>query len=133
MPDDVSIDTAALGVPSVQDLLGNLASDPKLAWMAQLMAAQRRMAEQSAPTADARQSELDALKAALEQAEARAARLQRIARRLAAELDATQALLSDLAAAFGACGLCWGEDPDCPSCRGRGRPGRFAPDPALRL
>ena len=34
-----------------------------------------------------------------------------------------------LAAALGACPACWGEDPSCRWCRGRGAPGALAPDP----
>ena len=36
-----------------------------------------------------------------------------------------------LAAALGACALCWGGDPDCVVCLGRGSPGYDLPDPAL--
>jgi hypothetical protein len=47
-----------------------------------------------------------------------------------------------LAWALGACCLCWGEDPECRACRGRGRPGFAIPDrkwfaeyvlPAMRM
>jgi hypothetical protein len=33
-----------------------------------------------------------------------------------------------LAAALGACYLCWGDDPQCEVCGGDGRPGAFEPD-----
>jgi hypothetical protein len=36
-----------------------------------------------------------------------------------------------VAAALGACSACWGGDPSCPSCAGRGRAGSRHPDPAL--
>lgn len=36
-----------------------------------------------------------------------------------------------LAAALGACELCWGDDPECEECRGHGRPGWEEPDRAL--
>ena len=36
-----------------------------------------------------------------------------------------------LAEALGACYLCWGDDPICKVCRGRGRPGCFEPDREL--
>jgi len=29
----------------------------------------------------------------------------------------------EIARIFGACGECWGYEPDCPECRGRGIPG----------
>jgi hypothetical protein len=37
----------------------------------------------------------------------------------------------ELAHAVGACSFCWGEDPSCRACRGRGKPGVFEPDPVL--
>jgi hypothetical protein len=36
-----------------------------------------------------------------------------------------------LAAALGACGLCWGQDLGCRACRGQGAPGRSIPDEQL--
>lgn len=36
-----------------------------------------------------------------------------------------------LAAALGACELCWGDDPECEECGGHGRPGWEEPDRAL--
>jgi hypothetical protein len=36
-----------------------------------------------------------------------------------------------LADALGACPRCWGEERDCPRCRGRGRPGGRLPDGQL--
>ena len=36
-----------------------------------------------------------------------------------------------VAAALGACGICWGEDSACRACRGHGAPGRSIPDEQL--
>ena len=36
-----------------------------------------------------------------------------------------------VAAALGACRYCWGGNPNCKECRGRGRSGSRAPDPDL--
>jgi hypothetical protein len=44
-------------------------------------------------------------------------------------LDVLQARSDDLADALGACYLCWGEDPRCPECAGKGAPGSLLPDP----
>jgi hypothetical protein len=56
----------------------------------------------------------------------------------ASKVDALKRELADLrevndtlAAALGACRVCWGGDDDCPECAGRGRPGSKVPDPAL--
>lgn len=38
---------------------------------------------------------------------------------------------TELAAALGACPVCWGTNRSCPSCRGRGGSGAYAADPPL--
>lgn len=58
-------------------------------------------------------------------------RLRRRLRALAAELRAAQTVADTLAAALGACYLCWGEDRGCGHCGGAGRPGWAEPDAAL--
>jgi len=45
-----------------------------------------------------------------------------------AELTVLRDRTDRLAAALGACCLCWGEDAGCRACRGRGRPGFAIPD-----
>jgi hypothetical protein len=109
--------------------------NPELAWFAQLVAMQRQaavLASAEPPELEAARAEVVNLAEHLRHSEARADKLQRHARRLAEELDAALDRLSDLAAVLGACGLCWGEDRECRSCRGRGKPGMFAPEPATR-
>jgi len=49
---------------------------------------------------------------------------------LSAELKALRERNDLLAATLGACCLCWGQDPECRFCRGRGRPGFTMPDEA---
>lgn len=39
--------------------------------------------------------------------------------------------LDQLAMAIGACHQCWGDEPDCTYCRGKGKAGYFPPDPYL--
>ncbi len=46
-------------------------------------------------------------------------------------LSAMIRFAEELAHAVGACSFCWGEDPSCRACRGRGKPGVFEPDPVL--
>jgi hypothetical protein len=48
-----------------------------------------------------------------------------------AEIEMLRERLDRCAAALGACGVCWGLDPSCRACRGRGRPGFALPDDAL--
>jgi hypothetical protein len=45
------------------------------------------------------------------------------------ELEELRRRNDQLAAALGACYLCWGEDPACPICGGLGAAGAAAPDP----
>ena len=47
---------------------------------------------------------------------------------LSAELRVLKERNDVLAATLGACCLCWGQDPECRFCRGRGRPGFTTPD-----
>ena len=47
------------------------------------------------------------------------------------ELERFQEINDTLAAALGACHVCWGDDPDCEACRGRGGPGSLPPDRGL--
>ncbi|GAB3102685.1 hypothetical protein [Lysobacter terrae] len=114
-------------MPQFDDVLGEfMRQHPELAWMTQLIAAQRKPPEDDGdPGVDPRDDELDTLRATLDRTRARANRLAEVARRLATDLEAAQARLSDLAAAAGACGLCWGEDPNCRACRGLGKPRHF--------
>ncbi len=113
-------------------LLADLArKNPGLAWLPQMLAMQRQAAATSQPTAasddqSAAEAEIAALRDALAQAEARIDKLVVLNRRLVAELEAARERVADVAATVGACGLCWGEDPRCRSCRGRGKPGLFA-------
>lgn len=67
-------------------------------------------------------------------AEERARSLQRLRQtmeQMYKELEALRERNDNLAAALGACYLCWGEDLDCPVCRGTGHPGSSMPDKSL--
>lgn len=58
-------------------------------------------------------------------------RLERLMKQLYAELETLRERNDSLAAALGACYLCWGEDPCCEACGGDGLPGSTAPDEVL--
>ena len=125
-------------VPIDQAMDGFLANfarqNPDLAWLTQMIAMQRQAAatRPDEPAINGAQIEIDALSQRLQQSEARADKLQRVVDQLTTELGAAQDMLADLAAALGACGLCWGQDAQCRCCRGRGKPGSFSPDVALQ-
>src|SRR5271156_3635946 len=57
--------------------------------------------------------------------------LQRRADLMCAEMKLLRERNDLLAAALGACCLCWGQDLSCRSCRGRGGPGFCIPDEEL--
>lgn len=61
----------------------------------------------------------------------RARRVRRKLRCLIGELELAQTIGDTLAAALGACYLCWGEDDRCEQCRGAGHPGWALPDAEL--
>lgn len=58
-------------------------------------------------------------------------RLRTETKTLTLELRDLRERNDSLAAALGACYLCWGEDSTCSHCRGRGRPGYVTPDKEL--
>jgi DNA repair exonuclease SbcCD ATPase subunit len=45
------------------------------------------------------------------------------------QVQEAENVLQELAAIFGACPRCWGQDEECPDCRGKGGPGSHTPDP----
>jgi hypothetical protein len=57
--------------------------------------------------------------------------LKTYATSLLSEVQALRDRADQLAAALGACCLCWGEDVSCRICRGRGAPGFALPDERL--
>jgi len=107
------------------------AGDPRMAMLMQMMQAQHgEPAKNMAP--DDRDELIAELSGRLDAAEARLTKMTRIARQLHEAMRSASQRLSQLAAALGACGLCWGEDPGCLGCRGRGRPGMIRCDPDMR-
>jgi hypothetical protein len=57
--------------------------------------------------------------------------LRRQVESMFAELKVLRERTDSLAAALGACCLCWGQDPECRFCHGRGAPGYTMPDETL--
>lgn len=108
-------------------------SHPQYALLAQLMQARASAAPTQPEDLRATDTEeIASLAAELRETRARLDATQRQTRRLLERYQAATEKLADLAAALGACGLCWGEDAACPGCRGRGRAGMVRPDPERR-
>lgn len=66
----------------------------------------------------------------LEQQRQQMTELKQVLKSLYAETETLRARNDALAAALGACYLCFGEDPVCPECGGNGVPGSLPPDVA---
>ena len=113
----------------LQDLA---AGDSRMAALMELMQAQRGQPCNDLEAPDERDELIAEISARLDAAEARLTKMTRIARQLHEAGRSASLRLSRLAAALGACGLCWGDDPACLGCRGRGRPGMVRPDPQIR-
>jgi hypothetical protein len=104
--------------PSLSALLEqNASQNPELAAVLRLFAG-------NAPDAEAADEEPERPRAARE---ARAARIREQLGAMRDELERRRAICDELAAALGAC-ACWGDEPACAECGGRGRPGCFVPD-----
>lgn len=113
----------------LQDLA---AGDSRMAALMEMMQAQRGQPCNDVEAPDERDELIAEISARLDAAEARLTKMTRIARQLHEAGRSGSLRLSRLAAALGACGLCWGDDPACLGCRGRGRPGMVRPDPQIR-
>lgn len=122
---------------STQELLAQLAqNNPTLGVLAQHMAEQRAAAARNRATViDAEIVETDEehreIMSAARRLEEESAELRGRMQALAAEIGSLRERMELVADALGACGLCWGQDPQCRACRGRGRPGYALPDEEL--
>ncbi|MBF2000369.1 MAG: hypothetical protein IGS38_06580 [Synechococcales cyanobacterium M58_A2018_015] len=65
---------------------------------------------------------------AIQRLRTRFAKMQRQIEDLQQQLEEMEVRNDELAAALGACYLCWGEDPECPECQGKGQPGSIEPE-----
>ncbi len=93
-------------------------SDPRQQWMKQYLAQRQTLPQ-------------EAHMPVLQEAERGQAQAMRRLRQVTLELQELRERNDTLAAALGACYLCWGEDSACSHCRGRGRPGYTIPDKEL--
>jgi hypothetical protein len=111
-------------------LAGQAATDPKTALLLQFLQ-QRRSAAQAAPPVEAAAEAEDFRREERARRERTngAREIRETMRDLYAEVEALRARNDELAAAVGACFLCFGEDPMCEECGGLGAPGSRAPEP----
>lgn len=130
--------TSAL--PRAQDLLTQLGeADPTVRLIAQLLAQrQAQELENETPSEDEMDSAPVQSSSERDEAEVRCSEMSRAVRQLRRKVETMYRELAELrdrndalAAALGACYLCWGKDPECEICNGGGRPGSSTPDKKL--
>jgi hypothetical protein len=133
---DAQPDAAADPSATLAKMMSDLsARNPQMAMLAQLMqgrAAPPAPLVEDEEAIDETVREIEILTNRLADTQAQLSAMRREGRRLFEAYRQACDRLADLAAALGACGLCWGEDERCPSCRGRGCPGMVRPDLELR-
>jgi len=115
----------------LSQLGGQAPDDPRVALMTQLLE-QRLAAAPAGPAEDEEETQAARL-AAEEEGRERARRLRELddtVKQVYAELKVLRERNDALAAALGACFLCFGTDPYCAECGGRGVPGSRLPEPA---
>jgi NAD(P)H-dependent FMN reductase len=103
--------------------------DPAARMLASMMA--QRQADAARAEEEEDEEEDDELQEQLDGALARLAQTQETLRRVHEHLEHMRDRNELLASALGACARCWGGDPRCAVCSGKGRSGSVAPNPAL--
>lgn len=111
--------------------------DPQKAEILRLLVERRRQQQESEPQEEAMPSEEETNSGqetradeAREERSSHARELHDTVNKIYAEVEVLRARSDALAAALGACYLCFGDDPLCEECGGRGVPGSLAPKPA---
>jgi hypothetical protein len=120
---------------SVSDLLSQVGDGNPIASLlaSQLAQSQTSSAKHESPVIEAEFREADAVatEQAAQASENAVRELRRQVESMFAELKTLRERTDTLAAALGACCLCWGQDPECRFCHGRGTPGFVMPDESL--
>jgi hypothetical protein len=125
---------------NVEDLLAQQAqTNPMAAMLAKQIAEQKAMraAQERSPVIDVEATAETGADGTVEnggqgdEAAAALCELRENMKGMLAELELLRERNDALAAAVGACCLCWGQNLECRSCRGRGGPGFCMPDEPL--
>jgi hypothetical protein len=121
------------GADSSSLLLSQLASqaggDPRLAALLQMLQQRSAAAKATETKPEDAEPHPEAMLQAQQERDLRIQQLTDSAQKMAAELKVLRERNDALAAALGACFLCFGSDPLCDECNGEGAPGSKAPDP----
>jgi len=123
---------------NIEELLAQQAqTNPMAAMFAKHMAEQKAIAaaRENLPVIDVEASEVDAeveeIQEQDENSSVELSELRQYMKGMFAEIKLLRERNDALAAAVGACCLCWGQNLECRSCRGRGGPGFCMPDESL--
>jgi hypothetical protein len=114
-------------------LAGQSATDPRAAMLLQFLQQRRSAAASARPAAEAvprDDMDDDGPSRARSERVAGAREVRATLRDLYAEVEALRRRNDEIAAAVGACFVCYGDDPACAECGGLGKPGSCAPEPA---
>ncbi len=136
MATSAEAESAAAGDPAarlLEQLQGRDPSELLRELLAQRAATDPRMGLFSALLSRSAPAEVEAEDDGAALRAARAAKLRALIAELSEELAALRQHNDQLAAALGACRLCWGLDAGCPRCDGHGTSGYFVPDRKLFL
>jgi hypothetical protein len=131
-PYSMLLESYASGSPGgagFEQLLAQMGeSDPRVSLVSKYLASRREAEEAEAEESAAVEAAREAAEA---EKQAAVRTLQRMARSMYAELEELRGRNDMLAAALGACYLCWGENVLCEVCGGEGAPGFTSPDGEL--
>jgi hypothetical protein len=118
---------------SLRDLLAQAGSSNPLAGLLASQLAQPASPKHEPPVIDAEEiaAHTFAAEEGAQATDAAMGELRRQVESMFAELRLLRERTDSLAAALGACCLCWGQDPGCRFCHGRGAPGYAMPDESL--
>ena len=121
------------GAVATDDVIGQLTqTNPMLAVLAKhLGASVQSPSNDSALEIEGEAAEVSDTASAPEPDESRDPEAPAQIEALRIETDVLRERLDRCAAALGACGVCWGTDPSCRACRGRGQAGFCQPDQTL--
>jgi hypothetical protein len=118
------------GVDPISALLSQLGAqpdNPMASVLTALLQARRPAAAENDPSLEQAPNEEQI--AAQQERERSLLELNETVTRLYGELETLRKRNDEVAAGLGACFLCFGSDPLCPECGGRGRPGTKLPEP----
>jgi hypothetical protein len=116
----------------LSQLGGQTPDNPAMALLSRLLEQRQASGPETGESNEEGNAEAAAALAAAkrQERERRMQELRETVERVYAELEALRARNDALAAALGACFLCFGTDPLCQECGGRGVPGSRPPEPA---